>query len=482
MKKILSIATLGACLALPALRAADATYINYASTNNPQIDARVVVNYGTIQTADNDLFGTQNTQYLTNQSSGDFWGYPGFRFDYASPTSRGPMVNFVNKGLIESYGAGGSFGGVSVGFLEGEIGPMGFLSGSYIVVSSSNIENPGLMTSDEQGLIRLEGQNVDLTRGGMRAGQAAEESDFGEMRGDFDGTNYNNVAGIVDSRPSRVSTNTVRIAQLDSPRGYVSFAYTNAISESNFTVQVIYVTTNNVDSNILASVRFAPPDSTAHADYFQPDVINDGMIGVVQLGMTNLDIITGKPFTNFVYVLDTAAMAGAQTNWSLMTNRSTLPRVGTRPVPFEVTRSTPMEWRAGTTNNTVYTNTLLLNPAYANTAVTNLLGVYNFEVGIPIAQGNVAGGEDPIYGGFYSIYEVGIQEPTNWPGRVEIEANTLTLDRARIRAESMISLKADKLVYKEDPLLDAPHLYLDLGTDTGLLVVSNLIAQSVKRM
>jgi hypothetical protein len=482
MKKILSIATVGACLALPVLHAADAAYINYGSTNNPQIDARVVVNYGLIQAVNNDLFETQSTQYLTNQSSGDFWGYPGFRFDYASATGRSPSINFINKGLIEAFGAGGSLGGVSIGLVDGSLGPMGYLSGSYILVSSDNIQNPGLMTTDEQGLIRLEGRNVDLTRGGMRAGQAAEEAVFGENRGSFDGTNYNNVAGIVDSRPSRVATNTVRIAQLDSPAGFAPFAYTNAITESNFTVQVIYVSTNGVDSNILASVRFAPPDSTMHAEYFQPDVINDGMIGVVQLGMTNLDIITGKPFTNFVYVLDTAAMAGAQTNWSLMTNISTLPQVGTRPVSFEVTRTTPMEWRAGTTNNTIYTNTLLVNPAYANTAVTNFLGVYNFEVGIPIAQGNVAGGQDSIYGSYFSIYEVGIQEPTNWPGRVEIDASTLILDRARIRAESMIGLKADKLVYKEDPLLDAPHLYLDLGTDTGLLVVSNLVAQSVKRM
>ncbi|PYK97693.1 MAG: hypothetical protein DME19_15380, partial [Verrucomicrobia bacterium] len=42
------------------------------------------------------------------------------------------------------------------------------LANSYVEINATNIVNHGLLESDNQGLIRLEGQNVDLSRGGIK--------------------------------------------------------------------------------------------------------------------------------------------------------------------------------------------------------------------------------------------------------------------------------------------------------------------------
>lgn len=483
-------------MALASSQATVPVFYNYGVTNHPQIDAEAVVNYGTIQYYLQDTeyvqsgahipFETLNTRIFTNHPGAYVEGSVGFRFYNYSDTGRRPMDTFVNRGsisVIDPYVSGfiilESDDGRVASPTSLELGPIGLLYGTYIDVSSKNIKHSGLIEADRLGLIRMNGVDMDLTRGAIRSANVSSElSDYGFEYGFFgrdsryynDGTNYINPSGILDGQAS-VRSNIIATSSLPGGTSYLAFTRTNATSPTNFYTQVVFVQTNRVDTNIVVDVRFTPP-MNAYPYWIVPDPTADGNVLVVQFGLISMDVITGKMKTNYVHAIDFTAMSSVQTNFTLETNLFLLPRMGTRPTSYETTFVVPSEWRSGLTNNTVYTNTLLSGTNYMSPYATNIACYYTFEVGNPTAQETLGGG---------SSSGVGITEPTNWPGRIELRADKMNLSHSRMYADSTIYIKATNLIANTNLLMDAPHIYVDIGSPTGLLCVSNFVPAQVSR-
>jgi hypothetical protein len=496
MKKQFLFAVFGLGLMLGTGRATAQTFINYGVTNHPQIDAQAVVNYGTIEynlgfteymlDGGHIPFETQNTSVLTNQTGAAFTGNIGFRFYNNSPSGRLPMAKFVNRGLIEVI-----YPFSSGTYLANGDGPLivdsdlyGYLSGTYVDIRAENISNSGLIEADRMGIIRLDGANIDLTRGGIGSANVGQGGNaiFGPgsvVTSDGatfyftsnDGTNYSNPESILDVSAS-VRSNVISTASLPGGQSFRAFARTNALSPTNWFTQVVFVQTNGVDTNIVVDVKFTPPLGLSGFRWFAPDPTTDGYSPIIQLGLVSLDVLTGSLKTNNIFVQDFTAFGGVQTNFTLETNFFLLPRVGTRPTAFETSVTQPPEWRSSVTNNIAYTNSLLSGTNLLLPFVTNLAAYYTFEVGNPTAQGTLEGG---------SSTGIGIDQPTNWPGSIQIKADQLNLNYARFFADSTIVISASNLVANTNVQIDSPHLYLDLNSTSGLLTVSNLVKSQVNR-
>jgi len=137
-------------------------YINLGTVSQaPQIDAKAFYNAGNFDVGGFSIsslglvvvgnggfsggasipFSTQNTLNWTNDNSGVMGTGGGYLFDYATTNSRLPAANFINKGTVSA--------------------------GDIIIANATNILSSGFLVSGREGLIRLKGDNVDLTRGGL---------------------------------------------------------------------------------------------------------------------------------------------------------------------------------------------------------------------------------------------------------------------------------------------------------------------------
>src|SRR5204863_5331418 len=208
------------------------------------------------------------TRFYTNEASGFMFGDPGFRFLWTVNRTRRPATCFVSDGTIDTT--------------------------SYLEIKATNVLISGPMSSGPQGLIRIAGKEVDLTRVGLRTGAALGGSYFGGEN--FTGsTNYFNAGGVSDlywavgsngmvnaagaptalnspdinfnlpdgqtvfSSPStpqhqvlelfarRQFTNIVDLPKFGSffDTGFGAFAYTNIIGGTAAMVQVVFVRTNS---------------------------------------------------------------------------------------------------------------------------------------------------------------------------------------------------------------------------------------------
>jgi hypothetical protein len=92
------------------------------------------------------------------------------------------------------------------------------------------------------------------------------------------------------------------------------------------------------------------------------------------------------------------------------------------------------------------------------------------------AQVSALGFNDPaVAGGAFN-------DPTNFPGRIEILANTLNLKEARMRADSTLIIKANDLTNNSQLKINAPFINFDVGTTQPAMVISNLAPPSVSRI
>src|SRR5947208_12638447 len=136
----------------------------------PVIDALAFANYGTFEITNVVKFSTlgalddlglpyepNNVLNFTNR--GRMQAMFGFRFNNATESGRRPAASFVNanNGIIDALGIvqdePDPFANLNVFTLP-------ILANSYVEINATNIVNHGLLESDNQGLIRLEGQNV----------------------------------------------------------------------------------------------------------------------------------------------------------------------------------------------------------------------------------------------------------------------------------------------------------------------------------
>ncbi len=458
-------------MVVPVLAAQAATvplFINTGTLNYgnnpppPLIDATAVLNRGVIDSGflSPYPFETANTRFFTNDFSGVMQGSPGFRFDFSTNGNRFQSEAFVNRGLISA--------------------------GTHILVNSKRVAstNGALLQVGSSGLVRLTGGDVDLSRGGVSAGGGPQAQSRGF---NLTGNRYFNGSSITDlywgagdnntipaggatmtlpgrfdlnppffnlaSPPHQVIfppdfTNLVTVPQFGAFKSYTAHVLSNDVSPTSQFIQVVFVPVD-LDTNVLStSVRFSP--GTA------------GSTAIICFESPSLDIITGNPFTNSVYVLDSTA--AVTTNSILATNIGVNPRTF-RPVAFEVTRAVPFELFFSVPTNAPYDNDLLDSPLYSSQSVPVEYYGYSAQVSQTL---QFAG--------------TGTQDPTNSLGRVEIRGNNVNLTQARISAESFISIQASNVIGGGNFAIDAPFMNMSLQSTNEVLQLDAVGPGSVRRL
>ena len=414
-----------------------------------QIDAVAFVNYGTFNVSTYLPFDFQNTLYITNY--GTMIGNPGFQFDTASMTKPPqPAGTFLNE-----------FGATI------EVSPF-INNASFLIVSATNVFNQGLLSVSDSGWLKLQGQQLDLSRGGLEVRPAGG----GGGGGFFNETNFYPDIGISDiwwggetnqtanvRNMLAVTSNSVtfttpqylvtngnfpRIDQFQLRNPAVG-VYTNIIDETNYVVQAAFV---GFPTNLSSRIHFTGQGS-----------VNPGFQTVsAELSMTETNIVTDQTFQDTLYLTDTLA---SSTNYVFLTN--ILTGVTYRPATYDLSRTMPFEFLLGDLGNGKVLTNLLYEGSYSNTIVTNLYAGYAADIAAVVGQA--------------------VQVPgttiTNSPGKVEIFSKNLNLDRARIRGNSLVSIQTDHLVSSFQTKVEAPNLMFNLASTNGNLTIQNLARESI---
>ena len=447
-------------------------YPNFGVVSNPQIDATAVVNYGTIGVSTSGQpFTTQNTLFFTNQANATMNGYSGFFFNFLTNSLPLPANTLFNRGTISAVEGGGI---IIIGETVYGIGGRGGL----LLASATNIINTdsGFLSAPAQGLIRLEGQNINLTRSGLRTGQAMTGGTDSGSRGYITETNYQNGPGVTDGFAS-VRTNTIQLSTFGANfTGQQPFVYRNPPGESNQVIQLVFVNTNSLPTNIIMQVGFADPNAIMFSPA-DPLITTDkgGRIAIVRFGLSLVDTATGLPTTNWATLLDYTAVL--KTNLMYLTN---FVDGNLRPSVFEVIRGSPSEWLNATAANAPFTNTLIYSPDFVSDTTSNVsFASYSAYVSSGNATTSYGTGQ---FGNYGSALFPNFADATNIPGRIEILGGAVDLTSTRFRTEGLVTIKTTHLLGNQGVKFDAPIIRFDLASTNGLLVISNLVPNSVERL
>lgn len=485
---------------LPVVAAAQTAplYENRGTVNTPQVDARVLLNSGTFNVSVTQPYETLNTLSYTNNPNGLMQGGIGFRFDYSTPTNRGLASSFFNAGSIVA--ANSSFSFASSGITFGGVSSI-VLPSSFLLISSTNVASPGLMSVSSDGIMQIKGHNVNLARGGLRTGDVPGAPTSLQRGSVIGGELYRNPDGVTDlysgigTNNNFAGTGSFNVSQLQMPgptsgrhevlrnlftnrvsvgsplNRYAAWAMTNKVSPTNVTIQAVFVATNNPDPNFAVRTKFGRSTD--------PSATPDARMPIVEMGLWEIDAVTGLPTTNYVYILDSTAVL---TNLIHYTN--VISPTVFRPSTLEVTRGTPIEWRSAADGNTAYTNSLLVSADFAGTTVTNAYAGYSVQIGS--AASSSAGFAGGFYFGFFDnsgfLDSPVFNDPTNLPGRIEIEAENFDMSLIRVRSEGLLTVKTANLQGTAPGRIDAPQMVFDLGSTNSLLSISNVIPESIRRL
>jgi hypothetical protein len=474
MKRLTLIATLILGICGSAL-AVDATYINRETVKlAPQVDAIGFDNQGKILLTNYligetvtwpFIFETQNTRYYTN--SGVMVGSQGFRFETIRNKngvfSRVPAMVFTNSGSIS--GVDGFSGSVLAGYWYS----------SYVLVNATNIGNSGAISVENAGLMKLTGKNIDLRNGSLAAGIADGGVGYSYLAGrGYTTTNsiYINPTGVIDLN-GYLTTNNVSLPAIavENPIYYsistnpVYGHWVRAYSEgTNNYVNVVYVRTNDLDPNVSVDVRFA-----RLGDLFI-GTTNDkaASIAIVRTFAVGTNVVDHNYFTNSVFLLD-----AGQTMSDAIYLTNGIMDGGVRPSSFEVTTAMPYEWYISYGTNYPFSTNLIypgVNWTYDSATVSARLAEYAVQVGRNTES--ISGMFDnPYYENGYLV----LTDPTNDSARIEINAETLKLGNARIRAEGLLSMTATNLIPGSKAYMEASSLICNLGNTNTSLVISNIL-------
>ncbi len=483
MKRISAISiSLFACISLHA--GTSPLFFNPGSiTSAIPIDATSFFNLGTFDLSTPTPYDTQNTLNFTNR--GTMLGSVGFRFDNTTENFRRPAANFVNSGNITASDFNFFFGS---GFLNG--GGLGFFNssqGSFVLVAATNIDNRnGTIAVGQTGLVRLKGQNVNLSRSSITAGDPFTGN---SSAGFLFGTNfYSNPSDVSDTYwGAGIQTNNVdtQIGKTP-PNGVLSpfhlvasatsgtnqfnvsvpqnfnakfKAFANKAQDgTNKLVQVVFLNTNFSLENIKASVTFSDRVRSQNPNVDTNPAKPVGRVAIVQFSAPSFDPVSGKIATNNVFFVDSLAQ---QTNSLLFTNFTA---TGARPSSYEIITSSNLVGNIGTNGNAVYAPSMLYDAASHQTNVV---------------AGNYAGYSASI-GPILSVPS-GVNI-TNQAPRIEVQADTLDISLARIRSEGPVIITATNLIGQSPVAINAGLLSADLGSTSGSMVVSNIFPSNFQRL
>lgn len=468
-------------LAAPAKGATVAVFTNFAEITNPQLDASTIINFGTINAVDTTFFGTSlfqtiNTLNLTNAISGRMIGDLGFQLEFITNTSRFFANSIVNQGSV---------------------------FGDSILLSATNLLNSGELRAGE--LIQLQGNNVNLSRSVLSA-SGVSLSSFSSIGFRFVNTNgvvtYQNPSAVSDIywgagtgnvmstsfgtfplnlvaldqavggfRPPQARSPFHEVEQLGAfgfvSGGFRSLSGTNYIpfvrrtqDTTNVYVQVVLVQTNIANTNLSVDVRF--DDSFFGVNSFPGDT------PVVRFSTVGSDITTGALYTNNLYFID---YINTRTNSVLSDN---LLVGSSRPAAYEMSRDPFYDFlfasAFGTTTNDDITSISFYTNGLTSTVITNnFYAAYQAAVGTATSVPGSAG------------YIPHLDDPTNFPGRIEINANNLDMSLARIRADNLVSIRATNLISSAATLIDAPFIQLSVANTNTTLILTNFATTQVAR-
>lgn len=523
MKRFAIAVLFGLTLYRPVVAAPSASYVNYGYTTNPPvIDALNFTNYGVFTNFFTSLpFDMSNTTNFYNR--GTMSGSVGFRFDTATPFTRRAAAGFFNHGLISGIDTGVS--------LLGTFNNLSTSIASYVLTDATNIFNDGTLSVGSIGLLRLRGKDVNLSRGALVAGDLVnvnpEAFDTNNIfntftlsagRGlNFGPFGYLNPPGVDDLYWGATAAGTFPLGfltQVDfftgtptpftppepvqlpsSPLNPFNFSFaqlpinTNAIFQASvFTnqfgtnkwVNIVFLNTNFLDTNIVANVRFSPPFIFAFGGTNDFNAMED----IVEFGTPTLDVISQRIVTNAFYLLDSGAIS---TPITLQTNLGN-PNSIARPTCFEITTALPFEWLFSTNANRAYEPELIypgnyigapFDNQYKDFVVDYTSGSYSAQVGRNPESGD--GLTSNPTNAFLTNPFLVLADPTNQPARIEVNASRLNVTQSRIRAEGLVSLNCKHLTGGGTAGVDAGIINADLASTNGLLVISNVFPARFKR-
>ena len=446
-------------------------------TNAIQIDALAFDNRGTFDISSALPYDMMHVISFTNLNLMESDG--GFRFDTTLPDRRKPAKDFVNSGTIRSDSFFGTifFGGFFT-----------FSPSGYIFVNSTNIDNSnGSLEVGSPGLLSLKGKNTDLSRSALIAGDpfAGGGGGFGGFI-TVAGTNYyllpsdiTDIYGGAGVQTNDVDFQFVPPFDVSSPLHRVffpgggtngtlvsvpqsfsaefeAFANVDETGDGDKLVQVVFVNTNFVDTNISATVTFAPFFFTSNPnieDPLAPSII-------VEINSSSYDPITGGISTNTITFIDSSAQ---QTNLVMFTNFTA--RSNVRPSSYEITTGN-FFGGFGDEGNTPYAPELLYDPALHS---SNIIAGFYAGYGAQIGFDSTVTFTRPV-------------DPTNLAPRIEISSDNLDLTLTRMRSEGPIIINTKHLISNAGSDISAGTLLADIGSTNGSLRVANLLPENFQRL
>lgn len=527
-------------LAVLSLRtaAAPAPSIVTDGPNLPQINALVWTNRGELWITNYNVYETQNTVRFVNL--GQLSGYPGFRFETVDDAGfRRPATDFVNRGLLLSEEleltsnlASGDAGDASHPLYGGHIsiwatnivnrGPiLGAFSGDIRIrgenvdLQRSGIGNGAMQYSSfENWDLFGAGYGSPFTRPLLTTSFAVtqpfyhqevgvEEAwwQYGNMRVDYLGSFGSPLfAGLTEETPfgpaplQVVFTNPFDITtQFGTGRVamggfYRVFCQTNQLSPTNKVVEIAFVQVP--DTNVWVDVSWVSGPNA-------PD--NPQKIAFIRFSTFGTNTVTATTETNSLVIVDSYAADPVTT----LLNNVEFERLF-QPTNIFMFRGYNMDVTTpivGSGTNADFfpeiftqwidddngapfpgiTMTNGVNPAATTNGYATWAGSVNsMPSRVPVSA--QTGDPFEVISGGNFLFGLGTRpldkaSLTNYAGRVAVDAKNLNLNRARLQARGVLTIRTDNLVDSRNAALEAPILSLDLNS-TNELVVQNLIRGS----
>ena len=457
--------------------ATEPIWTNYAIiTTPPQIDARIVVNAGVISNiVSQKPVEMSNALIVTNR--GMMSGTPGWYFNQ-SPVDKGfraPLDIFSNRGVIESLD------GLSTHAIH-TINP------STLWVWATNIENRGVLRVGANGWLQLSGTNVNVNRGGLEVGTivpigtvngpgvflpevgiydnywAQDNADI-NYASIWDGIQASSPIHVVDTLAGPMIT---QVALLNP----IAECISNSLGEITITATNEDASTREVtfSTNIIKQAIFLKlpndPDVQAYLTWGPSTSLTNPMnTAAIILAYPMTNVALGIMETNYLFFYDTLA---SETNRGVLQNFYE----GTgRPANYLLSRVPTQRFKLVFPALVIRCRTSFMTPG----RVTNRPPV---DQDVPTAA-------------YSALVDNTVDTPpsipagtvTNVPGRVQIRAENLNLNAARIKGEGEIRIEARNLIGITNPAqIDCENLSFMLGASADNLEVSNLAKTEVKRL
>jgi hypothetical protein len=423
--------------------------LNYTIPGNPPptIDATNFVNNNSFTVnwetlgINTPLFETEDTVNYTNNDL--MVSDTGFRFDTETSNGRQMAGSFYNPGDIQC----------------GSIADEFFLIGlGQMIVSATNIVNPGTVDGGEDGLIQFSGGNVDLTRSTLTIegfDQLGLEGfildDVGLNSLDYGvGTDTNaDWDPSVDLQPNFAISSEFN-SQLFPAPGFdqiivePSIPYYHVdLTGTNYVLTRAVFINSNPGANVTQSVFFGGNPN--------PN-LGPGFV-TVQWAGSYVDPATGRPATNYLYLND-FYVRGANTN---------NPIVNGIPSNFTFTElAAPAAFGVAPAASNF--------PIFSPGVVTNNYSYVDAQL-IPTTVATNAGLSNPS------------GALTNLSGRIQITATReLNLNLAQISGPNYMSLTSiNQFDGSQGATIASPFSDISLGSTNGILMITNLLEPSLPR-